>query len=135
MATLLLVGSSEPVMEGLAQLLATAGHRVTVATSAEEAVEMAVRVRPLVIVAERAAARGATLLGARLAPGGAIVLFECSDAPSTAVSPALRRVTVAELELPLERHRLVALVRYVEGRAQSVGRGRESGPPDAEAGA
>ena len=82
----------------------------------------------------------------QLAPGGAVVLFRsvgddgrdasseqdgsggdatgaAGAAPPAALPPALQRTTLAELALPLERHRLVALVQRVEERARRAGRG------------
>jgi hypothetical protein len=56
-----------------------------------------------------------------LAPGGGI-LRRSRESDAIPLPPRLRRLTIAELELPLERHRLVSLVKHVEGRAQSVGR-------------
>jgi hypothetical protein len=34
----------------------------------------------------------------------------------------LKRATLAELSLPLERHRLLALIQYVQSRARAAGR-------------
>jgi hypothetical protein len=56
-----------------------------------------------------------------LAPGGAFVVFHGEDASPAPLPHRVQRATLAELELPLERQRLLALVRYVENRAQTVG--------------
>ncbi len=47
--------------------------------------------------------------------------------------PSLQRAVLADLTLPLERNRLVALVAHVEERAKATGRGRTSGEQEAEA--
>ena len=43
--------------------------------------------------------------------------------PAVPVSHAVQRLTLAELMLPLERQRLVALTHHVEERARQAGRG------------
>jgi hypothetical protein len=40
------------------------------------------------------------------------------------LSPTVQRAVLADLTLPLERNRLVALVQHVGQRAQATGRGR-----------
>jgi hypothetical protein len=154
MASIVLIGTDEALLEGLAQTLGAAGHRAERTTSLAEATRRAAEEPPLVVVAERklavaGGARGAAdLRRVQLAPGGAVVLFRSvgddgrdasseqdgsgSDATGAAAEaaarqaalpPALQRTTLAELALPLERHRLVALVQRVEERARRAGRG------------
>jgi CheY-like chemotaxis protein len=155
MASILLVGTDEALLEGLAQTLGAAGHRAELTTSVAEATRRAADEAPLVVVAERAlaaaGARGAAdLRRVALAPGGAVVLFRTGGsaadgatggnghAPSTpppaALPPSLQRTTLAELALPLERHRLVALVQSVEERARRTGRSKASSEPERGAG-
>ena len=155
MASIVLVGTDEALLEGLAQTLGAAGHRAERTTTLAEATRRAAEEPPLVVVAERAlavtGARGAAdLRRIALAPGGAVVLFRTTppphpspaageqgaaaagdaSAPSPAslppLPPALQRTTLAELALPLERHRLVALVQSVEERARRTGRSKAS---------
>ena len=167
MASIVLIGTDEALLEGLAQTLGAAGHRAERTTSVAEAVRRAADEPPLVVVAERSLAVGtsggsngrvaaADLRRVALAPGGAVVLFRCvstdeagattaaangvaasvTAAASTmaALPPALQRTTLAELVLPLERHRLVALVQRVEERARRAGRTKPSSEPERGAG-
>jgi hypothetical protein len=57
----------------------------------------------------------------QLAPGGSLVLYHSGDS-ADATPAALARSVVAELVLPLERLRLVALTKSLAGRAEVVGR-------------
>lgn len=155
MASILLVGTDGALLEGLAQTLGAAGHRAELTTSVAEATRRAADEAPLVVVAERAlavaGARGAAdLRRVALAPGGAVVLFRTGGAANGAVEgngsiaatssslaalpPSLQRTTLAELALPLERHRLVALVQSVEDRARRTGRSKASSEPERGAG-
>jgi hypothetical protein len=43
--------------------------------------------------------------------------------PLVTLSPTVQRVVLADLTLPLERNRLMALVQHVEDRAKTTGRG------------
>ena len=59
-------------------------------------------------------------------PGGATLVFR-SGGDTTPLEPLplpVQRLVMAELTLPLERHRLVALIQRMEERAQVTGRGR-----------
>ena len=137
MAPIILIGTNAPLLEGIAQTLGAAGHRTTLATSASEVAQRPADEAPLVLIVERALAlrdpeAAAELLRLPLAPGGAVLLFRpggetvASEDPPAVESPlpvALRRSTLAELTLPLERHRLVALVHSVEDRVLRSGRG------------
>lgn len=135
MATLLLLGSNEALLEGLMQALSSAGHRTRVAYTLDEAEEIAVAVRPLMIVAERSliVADSDSLTAGRLpfAAGGALVLYRehGDEGASVGLPHALARVTLADLTLPLERQRLLALAQYVEARARESGRGESDTPP------
>jgi len=131
---ILLLGSDEALLEGLAQLLAGVGQRVAVARSVEEAEEAASRRVPLLLVVERspfAVQAGDRVARIPLAPGGAVVVYHPSlREPSGAVPRALSRATIAELELPLERNRLAALATSLETRAEKTGRLRRDTPPE-----
>lgn len=122
MAAIALVGSDIALLEGLAQSLA--GHRVVIATDAADVPDRFAGDPPLVAVVDRALAHAAARVP--LAPGGAIVLFRTSGAPASAPLAGLQRLVIADLVLPLERKRLVALVQSVEERARRTGR---STPP------
>lgn len=132
MCTVLLIGSDPALLEGLSQTLASAGHRPLLAAALGEGAEIAFVERPLVAVVERRLAGGdaASLLRLPIAPGGSVVLYRDADEERPALPAALERATLADLALPLERARLVALVHHVEGRANAVGRGRVSTPTE-----
>src|SRR5918997_2473356 len=133
MCTVLLIGSNTALLEGLAQTLASAGHRTVLTPGLGGAAEAARGDRPLLVVVDRqlAASDGADLARIPLAPGGSVVLYraEEEERPTASIPTAVQRMTLADLALPLERHRLIALVERVEGRATAAGRGRADTPP------
>src|ERR687886_691603 len=53
--------------------------------------------------------------------------------PAPPLPPALQRLVLADVTLPLERKRLVALVQHVTERAQATGRGPVHTPPGRQA--
>src|SRR4051794_15551722 len=122
MTQILLVGTDVPLLEGLAQSLAAVGHGPMVALSLHEARELAAQIPPLIGVVSRELASEASgeMLGISLAPGGALVLYRSGADALTALPPALQRAVLADLRLPLERNRLVALVQHVEDRANAT---------------
>lgn len=132
MTKILLVGQDEALLEGLVQSLAAVGHATHVALSLADAREIAVREQPLVNVVDRrfAAASGAEVLSVPTAPGGALVLFRPTGSLALALPPMLQRAVLADLNLPLERNRLLALVQSVEGRARATGRSGRDAPPE-----
>ena len=130
MATILLIGTDPALLEGLTQSLAAAGHAPRIALALGEATELAHAEPPLVIVVERTLALAeAAVMQLPLARGGALMLFRSvADTTVTPLTPALQRAALADLALPLERHRLAALIQRVDERARAAGRGREEGP-------
>lgn len=130
MARIVIVGRDSALVEGLAQTLAATGHQPAIAGSVSEAVETTAASPPLVAVIERElAASSADALRLPLAPGGALVLYGLEPSSRGVPLPrAVQRLTLAELSLPLERQRLVALVQNVEGRAIRTGRGGQALP-------
>lgn len=134
MATIVLIGSDSALLEGLAQTLAAGGHRPHLAESIAEARELAAASRPLVAVIERQLAMtGSEVLGLPLARGGAFLLYRTTASTTGALSAPLQRATLADLTLPLERQRLVALIQSVEERARLTGRSRHPTPPELRA--
>lgn len=126
MAIVFLIGSEDALLEGLAQTLAAAGHVPRVLHAVADAHARARDEVPLVAVVERAvAASDAAALRLPLAVGGATFLYHSGteSAPGGALSLAVQRLVMAELALPLERHRLLALIQRVEERARVTGRG------------
>lgn len=125
MSHILLIGTELPLLEGLAQSLASLGFVPMVAESIEEGRELAAQHPPLVSIVSRALASvsSAETLGIPLAPGGALMLYRAVGSPITTFSASVQRAVLADLALPLERNRLVALVQHVEQRAKAAGRG------------
>lgn len=127
MTHILLVGTELPLLEGLAQSLATLSFQPNVAESLSEARDLAVQHAPLVAIVSRslAAESGAETLSIPLAPGGALMLYRSAGSPLVTFSASVQRAVLADLTLPLERNRLVALVQSVDQRAKSRGRSED----------
>jgi DNA-binding NtrC family response regulator len=121
-ALILVIGSDPALLEGVSQALGGAGHQVTVAHDVPEAMENLHGLHPLVAIVNRDhLINGLTGSAIPLAKGGALVTYRTSDdEPRTAAFPS-RRAPLAELQLPLERKRLLALVKVVEDRAKTCG--------------
>jgi DNA-binding NtrC family response regulator len=139
MPQILLVGSELPLLEGLSQSFAALGFAPVVAQSLHEARELAATHAPLVAVVSRrlAAESSAETLSIPLSAGGALVLYSTGRVDPVALSPTMQRSVLADLTLPLERNRLMALVQHLEDRARATGRGdltREEGSGKREAG-
>lgn len=135
---LILIGTDDALMEGLAQLLAGAGHKVQVAHSVADAEEIATQSAPLLVVIDResvASDSGEAASRIPLASGGAFVLYRTTSdqGGSLALAHGIARQTLADLALPLERQRLAALAQYVKARARESGRVRFDTPPERRA--
>ena len=123
MATILLIGSNQALLEGLAQSLVNAGHSVHHAHTAHQGVEIALADRPLVVLVERRSAEtDPEALRIPLASGGAVLLCHTDGDTGSSLPPALHRLVLADLLLPLERNRLHALIHRVADRARVTGR-------------
>jgi DNA-binding NtrC family response regulator len=134
MATVLLVGTDAALLEGLAQSLAAAGHVSRFALSIAEAASVAAAELPMVAVVERSlAVADPSVMALPLALGGALLLYHTTHDSGGLPSSALHRAALADLTLPLERHRLVALIHRVEERALTVGRERRQPPHEPRA--
>ena len=125
------------MLEGLAQALTHTGHRVAVAHSLDEADELRTRHQPILTVMERdmiarADAAQGFLRGA-LAAGSAVVTYRGAGDTSRALAPGFARHILADLVLPLERNRLVALAEHLASRARAVGKERDVTPPESPA--
>lgn len=135
---LILIGTDDALLEGLAQLLAGAGHKVQVAHAVAEAEEIAAHSAPLLVVIDRdsvASDNGEAASRIPLASGGAFVLYRTTSdqGGSLALAHGIARQTLADLALPLERQRLAALAQYVKARARESGRVRFDTPPERRA--
>ena len=134
MTALLLVGTDCALIEGVAQILTAANHKLFFAPSLADALDAVGEVRPLVVLVERSAIDEIRMtLRVPLAPGGAFVVFHGDDETTSPLPHRVQRATLAELELPLERQRLTDLIRYVESRAQTVGWDSVDNGPEIEA--
>ena len=122
MASILVVGPDAALLEGVAQTLVGAGHQVQTASDIPEALQSLGDNRPLLalVSCEELQGRG-PMMQAMVAQGGAVLAFHCDDDDSR-LPYRIKRNTLAELKLPLERQRLLALVKYVENRARAAGR-------------
>ena len=123
MASILVIGPDTALLEGISQTLVGAGHRVVVAKDVAEALETLQGAKPLVALVDcDELNKGGSIFRVSLAQGGALLAFHCDDEDAVDLPFRLQRATLAELKLPLERQRLLALVRYVESRARAAGR-------------
>jgi hypothetical protein len=121
-ALILVIGSDPALLEGVSQALGGAGHQVTVAHDVPEAMESLHSLRPLVAIINRDhLVNGLTASAIPLAKGGALLTYRTSDDEPRSASFPGRRAPLAELQLPLERKRLLALVKVVEDRAKTCG--------------
>ncbi len=129
MATILLIGSDEALLEGLAQSLTALGHRALMPHDVSEAVEMASAHPPLLAVVGQSALRtDPRALRIPVLPGGALVLYRTPGEMATMIAGTHRNV-LAELVLPLERNRLIALVHHLDERGRVTGREEERDTP------
>lgn len=133
---ILLAGGNTALLEGLAQALASTGHKVVVAHSADEADQLASQA-PILTVAAREMVSDPdperNILRGVVAGGGALISYREAGDTSRALSAPVARHVLADLVLPLERNRLVALVERVAARARAVGRNADVSPPDSHA--
>ena len=81
----------------------------------------------------RCNAIGAELLSVPLTNGGARLLYRTGSATLLPLIPALQRAILADLTLPLERHRLAALVQSIGERARLTGRSTRHTPTEGRA--
>lgn len=127
---ILLVGPDPALLEGLSQSVAALGHPPIVAHSIRDATEAASGLLPLVVIVDKAMAAesAGSTLAIPLAPGGAIVVYHAIDKQAPVLSANLQRAVLADLALPLERQRLIALVHHVAQRVIMTGRRRDTPP-------
>lgn len=131
----LLVGDDAALLEGLAQSFAALGYTPRVVLSLHEAREGAISDPPLLAVvdSELAAEASADALAIQLSPGGALVLYHGTPDERPIIPPTLQRAVMADLALPLERNRLIALAQRVSDRVRATGRSRRQTPPEQQA--
>jgi len=131
----LLVGNDAALLEGLAQTFAAQGYAPRVVATLHEARDAASRDAPLLVIAEHdlAASAGAEALAIPVLPGGALMLYHSRAEQAAGISPSLQRLVLAELTLPLERNRLLALAQHVSDRVIATGRTGRRTPPEQRA--
>ncbi len=120
---MILVGADTALLEGLAQTLLGLEHDVLFAATVEEAGAMASDNVPALTVVSSAALEDAGF-GASLPLklGSALIVYGSSHDDQPFLPTRLQRATLAHLVLPLERHRLVALIQSFESRSRTTGR-------------
>jgi DNA-binding response OmpR family regulator len=122
-AKVILVGADVALLEGLAQTLLGLGHDVLFATTIGDATAALHGDLPAIaVVSAEALENGGLAMTLGLTPGGALIVYGKSHAEKPFLPPKLQRATLAYLVLPLERHRLVALVQSFESRSRTTGR-------------
>ena len=123
MAKVILVGTDGALLEGLGQTLLGLGHDVSfAATVAEAAGSLSEHLPALAVVSCEALEEGGVAMTLPLTPGGAMIVYGTSHDDQPFLPTKLQRATLAHLVLPLERHRLVALVQSFEHRSRTTGR-------------
>ena len=131
MAKVILVGADVALMEGLAQTLIGLGHDVSfAATVAEAAGSLSENLPALAVVSCEALEEAGMGMTLPLTPGGAMIVYGTSHDDQPFLPTKLQRATLAHLVLPLERHRLVALVQSFDHRSRTTGRSTREEPSD-----
>ena len=130
----LLVGADAALLEGLSQSFAALAYAPRVAATLHEAREYAAETPPVIAVVDRklAGEASAEALAINLLRGGAIVLYHGPNDTRPVMPAALQRSVMADLTLPLERNRLMALAQRVQERILTTGRGARSTPPEGQ---
>jgi ActR/RegA family two-component response regulator len=130
----LLVGADAALLEGLSQSFAALGYAPRVAITLHDARESAALTPPVLAVVDRRLAGDASAdtLAIKLRPGGAMVMYHGPNDSRPAMPAALLRAVMADLTLPLERNRLMALAQHVQGRIRTTGRGSRTTPPEGQ---
>jgi hypothetical protein len=130
-AKVILVGADTALLEGLAQTLLGLEHEVLFATTVGEAGALANDNMPALTVVSSAALEDAGF-GAMLplSLGSALIVYGASHDDRPFLPTRIQRATLAHLVLPLERHRLVALIQSFENRSRTTGRSIREDVPD-----
>jgi len=122
-AKVILVGADTALLEGLAQTLLGLDHNVLFATTVAEASAMASENVPTLTVVSSAALVDAGFAATLpLSLGTALIVYGSSHDEQLFLPTRLQRATLAHLVLPLERHRLVALIQSFESRSRTTGK-------------
>ena len=131
MAKVILVGADVALLEGLAQTLVGFGHDVSFAATVAEAAEPLSEDLPaMAVVSCEALEEAGVGMTLPLSPGGALIVYGTSHNDQPFLPTKLQRATLARLVLPLERHRLLALVQSFDSRSRTTGRPVHEEPDD-----
>ena len=131
MAKVILIGTDVALLEGLAQTLLGSGHDVSfAATVADAAGPLSADLPAMAVVSSEALADAGTGVTLPLTPGGALIIYGTSHSNQPFLPTKLQRATLAHLVLPLERHRLLALVQSFDTRSRTTGRSTRDEPGD-----
>ena len=126
----LIVGGECTVQEGVLQAVRAAALRAEWCATADSAREAALESPPTALVVHVDIARdGDAARQIPLKSGGAVILFRDGDQTGASAGQVFGRTVVAELRLPLERARLVALLSRIVERARITGRDRRTTDP------
>ncbi|HEY6089437.1 MAG TPA: hypothetical protein VD771_06570, partial [Gemmatimonadaceae bacterium] len=118
-------------LEGLAQTLVGSGHDVSfAATVADAAGPLSADLPAMAVVSSEALADAGAGMTLPLTPGGALIIYGTSHSDQPFLPTKLQRATLAHLVLPLERHRLLALVQSFDSRSRTTGRATRDEPGD-----
>jgi hypothetical protein len=115
-----LVGADAALLEGLAQTLVGSGHEVSFATTVSE-IPIEKESASLAVVSADALADLGPGAGLPLSASSALILYGTSHDNRPFLPTAIQRATLAHLVLPLERHRLLALVHSFDNRSRRSG--------------
>jgi len=127
----ILVGTDVALLEGLAQTLIGFGHDVLLAATVGDIGSAFHGDLPAIaVVSCDAIESGGPGLTLPLLPGGAIIVYGKTHGERPFLAQKLQRATLAHLVLPLERHRLIALVQSFESRSRTTGRSNRDDFPD-----
>jgi hypothetical protein len=119
----ILVGTDVALLEGLAQTLVGFGHEVLLAgTIGDMGSALNGNLPALAVISCEAIENGGPGFTLPLVPGGAIIVYGKTHGERPFLAQKLQRSTLAHLVLPLERHRLIALVQSFESRSRTTGR-------------
>src|SRR6478672_4481234 len=123
MCKVILVGADVALLEGLAQTLLGCGHDVQFApTMAEAAATMKAEDAEVVVASTETVTEAGPAASLPFTANGALIVYGKSHGEHLFLPPKLQRATLAHLVLPLERHRLLALVQSFDSRSRTTGR-------------
>ncbi len=126
----LIVGGDPAVQEGVLQSVRAGGLAAEWCPDLSCALDAVEESSPVALVVQAAlAAEVSELRSFAPTSGGAVILFHDSPGARSPSAQSFGRSVIAEMTLPLERARLVALLTHIVARARHTGRDRRSPEP------